>query len=67
VKYRVVTTDYADDGTPIVDHHEAVDTFADARLDAEQLKDQHADVSVYRYSDGVPDLLWSSRANSADS
>jgi len=24
VKHRVVTTDYADDGTPILDHHDAV-------------------------------------------
>jgi hypothetical protein len=62
VECRIVTTDYADDGTPIADHHDAVDTFQDARMDGEQLKDQHAIVSVYRYTGGEPDLLWSSRA-----
>ena len=59
--YRVVTTDYADDGTAIVDHHDAVETFEDARMDAEQLRARHAVVSVYRYGGGEPDLLWSSR------
>ena len=57
-----VTTDTDDDGTHRVEHHEAGETFADARLLAEQLKDQHDVVSVYRYSGGVPDLMWSSHA-----
>lgn len=61
MKHRIVTTDYADDGTPIVDHSEWVDTFDEARASAEQLKDQHAVVSVYRYTSGEPDLLWSTR------
>ncbi len=54
MKYRVVTTDYADDGTPTIEHHEAVETFEDARMDAEQLKGRHAVVSVYRYGGGEP-------------
>ena len=63
VKHRVVTTDYAADGTPIMDHHEPVDSFEEARMDAEQLKDEHAIVSVHRYAGGEPDLLWSTRAD----
>ena len=62
MKYRVVTTDYAEDGKPRLEHHEAVETFDEARMHADQLKGQHAIVSVYRYSGGEPDLLWSSRA-----
>jgi hypothetical protein len=62
VKHRVVTTDYDDDGTPILVHHDVVDTFEEARMDAELLKDKHAIVSIYRYTGGEPDLLWSTRA-----
>jgi hypothetical protein len=62
VKHRVQTTDYADDGTPIINHYEAVDSFEEARQAAERLKNDHAVVSVYRYTGGEPDLLWSTRA-----
>ena len=61
MNYRVVTTDIADDGTRRVEHYEAGETFGDARLLAEQLKDQHDVVSIYRYSGGVADLMWSTR------
>ena len=64
MRHGVVTTDYADDGTPIVDHHEAVDTFEEARKQAEQLRDEHEVVSVYRYAAGEPEELWSTRADS---
>jgi hypothetical protein len=65
VKYRVVTRDHADDGTPIVNHHDTVDTFEEARMHAERLREQHAIVSVYRYAGGEPDVLWSSAADEA--
>jgi len=61
MRYRVVTT--APDGTRIVDHHD----FENARMDAEQMKSDHAVVSVYRDTGGEPDLLWSSRIDDADS
>jgi hypothetical protein len=58
VNYRVVTTDYADNGTSIVEYHDVEGAFEDARRDAEK----HVVVSVYRYTSGEPDLLWSTRA-----
>ena len=66
MKYRGVTTDYADDGTAPIDHHDAVETFEDAGMLAEgggvAGGNQHAVVSVNRYGGGEPDLPWSSRA-----
>jgi hypothetical protein len=62
LKYRVVTTDYAPDGKPTIEHHEAVEPFEEARMDAELIKGQHAIVSVFRYGGGEADLLWSTRA-----
>ena len=64
MKYRIVSIDYADDGTPTVDHHDVDGSFEDARMDAERLKDKHAVVSIYLYAGGDRALLWSTRAAS---
>ena len=66
MKYRVVTIDYADDGTPTVEHHDVDGSFEDARMDAEQLKDKHAVVSIYLSAGGERALLWSTRADQGD-
>ena len=57
VKYRLVISDVVE-GKRIVVHQEVDGTFWDARLDAEELRHKHASVSIYRYTNGETDRIW---------